>query len=119
MNDLTSLTNALKVHGLKVHLETSGVYPISGQIDWITFSPKPHTIPNAIACQLANELKVVIQKESYFDFAESMAQKTPSAVRFLQPEWNTPSIAQKVFSYVLEHPQWSVSLQTHKYLKVH
>jgi organic radical activating enzyme len=39
MWDMSLLTNKLKV-GRKVHIETSGAYPLSGTWDWICLSPK-------------------------------------------------------------------------------
>ncbi|RMF21512.1 MAG: 7-carboxy-7-deazaguanine synthase QueE, partial [Cyanobacteria bacterium J083] len=35
-----------------------------------------------------------------------------------QPEWGTSNSREIVFNYVLEHPDWRISLQTHKYLQV-
>ena len=40
MHPLEPLTNALKQAGLRTHIETSGVYPLTGHWDWICFSPK-------------------------------------------------------------------------------
>ena len=40
MWDMTLLTNLLKNNQLKVHIETSGAYPLTGTWDWICLSPK-------------------------------------------------------------------------------
>ena len=41
-HDLQPLTQSLDARcGLPLHLETSGVDPLSGRFDWITLSPKP------------------------------------------------------------------------------
>jgi organic radical activating enzyme len=40
MWDMSLLTNKLKDVGRKVHIETSGAYPLSGTWDWICLSPK-------------------------------------------------------------------------------
>ena len=40
MYDLTELTKKFKEAGYRVHIETSGAYPLVGEFDWITFSPK-------------------------------------------------------------------------------
>jgi organic radical activating enzyme len=40
MYDLSILTQRLKSFGLRTHIETSGVYPLSGIWDWVCFSPK-------------------------------------------------------------------------------
>ena len=45
MYDLSSLTRKLKHAGLRTHIETSGSSPLSGQLDWITLSPKKFKEP--------------------------------------------------------------------------
>jgi organic radical activating enzyme len=35
MHDLTTLTQTLKANGMRTHIETSGVYPLTGQWDWV------------------------------------------------------------------------------------
>jgi organic radical activating enzyme len=40
MWDMTLLTQTLKENGRKVHIETSGAYPLTGTWDWICLSPK-------------------------------------------------------------------------------
>ena len=119
MHDLSALTGQLKEVGLQTHLETSGAHPFSGIFDWVTFSPKRFKPPHSSIYAHANELKVVIQDKADLEWAEQQAaQVSPSVVKLLQPEWETPSSREKVFDYVLKHPQWRVSLQTHKFLGV-
>ena len=40
MWNLEILTSKLKELGCTIHIETSGAYPMSGHLDWITLSPK-------------------------------------------------------------------------------
>lgn len=40
MWNLDILTSRLKELGCTIHIETSGAYPMSGHLDWITLSPK-------------------------------------------------------------------------------
>ena len=40
MWNLDFLTSKLKEFGATIHIETSGAYSLSGQLDWITLSPK-------------------------------------------------------------------------------
>ena len=119
LHNLALLASGLKQVGLKVHLETSGVHPLSGSIDWITLSPKRHKPPQSYFYKLAHELKVVIRGEEDLKWAEECSDRVaPECYRLLQPEWNTLEGAQIVFDYVLRNPQWRMSLQTHKYLGV-
>jgi len=119
MHDLNPLTKHLKDLGLQVHLETSGAYPFSGQFDWVTFSPKRYRHPHESIYSQVNELKVVVETNSDLQWAETEAMKLPyRTAKYLQPEWNTPSSQKMIFDYVLKHPQWKVSLQTHKFLGI-
>ena len=59
--------------GLPLHLETSGVDPLSGGFDWITVSPKRHRPPTAELLAACQELKVVVEGEADLAFAEAMA----------------------------------------------
>ena len=60
MHDLTELTTNLKEYDKKIHLETSGTHPLSGNFDWICFSPKKFKACLKDSYCLANELKVVV-----------------------------------------------------------
>lgn len=119
MHDLSSLSNGLRAAGLRVHLETSGAYPFSGSFDWITFSPKRSKPPHESIYSLASELKVVVSEQADLSWAEDQATKIPTAaVRLLQPEWGTPDSYSLIFDYVLSHPEWRISLQTHKFTNI-
>ncbi|NEO87421.1 MAG: 7-carboxy-7-deazaguanine synthase QueE [Spirulina sp. SIO3F2] len=119
MHDLSLLSQALKTTGCPLHLETSGAYPLSGAFDWITLSPKPTKPPHSELYSQAHELKVVIHTETDFVWAEQQAAHvTPQIYKFLQPEWSQPRSQALVWNYVLQQPQWRVSLQTHKFLQV-
>ncbi|PSB22314.1 7-carboxy-7-deazaguanine synthase QueE [filamentous cyanobacterium CCP1] len=119
MHDLTDLTRSLHTAKLRVHLETSGAYPLSGTFDWITVSPKRHKPPQPSIYNHANELKIVVAEALDLEWAEQQAvYVSPDTLKLLQPEWNTPDSTALVFDYVLRHPAWRVSLQTHKFLGV-
>jgi len=119
MHDLNPLTQALQAKGLQLHLETSGAHPLSGVFDWVTFSPKQGRTPHGSVYPYVNELKVVIVSPRDFEWAEHQAAKVPStAIKYLQPEWNTSASTKIIFEYILQHPEWRLSLQTHKFLGV-
>lgn len=119
MHDLNPLTQALKSEGLQVHLETSGAHPFSGVFDWVTFSPKLFKPPHPSIYDQADELKVVISSPQDLEWASQQAQWVkPTTWKCLQPEWNVPESQKLVCEYVLQHPDWRVSLQTHKLLGV-
>ena len=120
MYDLLPLTSALQDEGLKTNIETSGVYAITGQWDWICFSPKKFKQPDASVYDVANELKVIIYNRSDFEWAESHATKVKSdCLLFLQPEWSREKeMLPLIIEYVKRNPRWQVSLQIHKYMNI-
>ncbi|MDI9256616.1 7-carboxy-7-deazaguanine synthase QueE [Flavobacterium sedimenticola] len=118
--DMSVLTKKLKDKNLKVHIETSGAYPVSGRWDWFCLSPKKTKLPVPEAYALAHELKVIIYNKHDFIFAEEQAAKVNSnAILFLQPEWSKKEeMTPLIVDYVMQNPKWRVSLQTHKYLNI-
>lgn len=114
------LTGKLKSRGMKVHIETSGAYPLSGTYDWFCLSPKKTRLPTPEAYARADELKVIVYNKNDFQFAEEQAALVgPDCELFLQPEWSKrEKMMPLIVDYVMQHPKWKVSLQTHKYLNI-
>jgi organic radical activating enzyme len=111
---------------MPLHLETSGVDPLSGQFDWITLSPKRHRPPSEPMLAACHELKVVVEGEADLAFAEAMAGRALALRRqaggppalLLQPAWEHPDAQPLAIAYVRSHPAWRLSLQSHKWLGV-
>lgn len=120
MYNLEPLTALLHENGFKIHIETSGVYPVTGEFDWICFSPKKFKDPHPDIYTLADELKVVIYHKSDFEFAEKHAEKANnSCKKMLQPEWSKrETMTEKIINYVKSSPNWKISLQTHKFMDI-
>lgn len=120
MYDLTVLTRQLKEKGIRTHLETSGVYPISGAWDWITFSPKKFKKPEEGVYALAHELKVIVFHPSDLPWAAEHAEKVSNKCKlYLQPEWEKKERMQPlILDFIRKNTQWRISVQTHKYLGV-
>lgn len=120
LHNLTELTTALKQAGLRTHIETSGSSPLSGQLDWITLSPKKFKAPLPQNLPHANELKIVVFNKSDFKWAEQWAAHvSPQCKLYLQPEWDKAAqITPLIVDYIKANPQWQLSLQTHKYIQV-
>ena len=114
------LTTALHNKGIQVHIETSGAYPLTGVWDWFCLSPKKNKLPLKEAYDRADEVKVIVYNNDDFKFAEEQAEKvSPTCKLFLQPEWSRrDKMMPLMVDYVLQHPKWKVSLQTHKYLNI-
>lgn len=120
LHDLTPLTQALHKAHLRVHIETSGSSPLSGELDWITLSPKKFKVPLPEVLPYAHELKIVVFNTSDFAWAEKWeGQVSPHCRLFLQPEWSkADQITPQIVDYIKAHPQWQLSLQVHKYINV-
>jgi organic radical activating enzyme len=120
MYDLTQLTEALRSAGLRTHVETSGVYALTGAWDWICFSPKKFKAPDPSVPGQADELKVIVYNRSDFEWAETFAAQVSSSCElFLQPEWSkSEEMLPLIVAYVKAHPRWKISLQIHKYMNI-
>jgi len=118
--DLSSLTKQLKEAGFQINIETSGVYPLTGHLDWICFSPKKFKKPLDDFFDKADELKMVIFNKSDFKWATELADKMNDDCKlYLQPEWGkADTITSQIIDFVKENPRWNISLQTHKYLNI-
>jgi organic radical activating enzyme len=118
--NMNPITRKLKEAGLRIHIETSGAYEVTGQWDWFCLSPKKAKLPVQSAYNIADELKIIIHNNNDFLFAEEQAAKTnANAVLFLQPEWSKrEKMTPLIVDYVMKNPKWKISLQTHKYLNI-
>ena len=109
-----ALVEAFHRRGFEVAVETNGTLPAPAGLDWVCVSPKAG---NPVVLDHGDELKLVYPQ----------AQARPGrfaglAFRhfLLQPmdgpdrEANTRA----ALAYCLSHPQWRLSLQTHKFLGI-
>ncbi len=120
MHDLGPLTAELRRLGLRTHIESSGAYPLTGDWNWVCFSPKKFKAPHPSFARHAHELKVVIFHKTDFQWAEDFARLVqPSCELFLQPEWSREKeMLPLIVEYVKQNPRWKISLQIHKYMDI-
>lgn len=120
MHNCAPLTSHLKKRGFTTHMETSGAHPLSGSWDWVCLSPKKFKNPLPEIYANADELKIIVYNRSDFAWAEQQARQVGKKCKlFLQPEWSREKeMMPLIVSYIKEHPEWQVSLQTHKYLDI-
>lgn len=124
-----SLCDKLRAHGLYLMMETNGTRPLPEgcQIDWITCSPKLIDVEEGklkiatIRLRHIDELKVVFEDSPTQDMA--LYEQIPATEYRLQPcDTQDPlcnqAILNKTIKYILQHPKWKLSLQTHKILHV-
>jgi 7-carboxy-7-deazaguanine synthase len=120
MYDLHMLTAQLRAAGIRTHIETSGAYELTGEWDWVTFSPKKFKGPVESIYARANELKVIVFHKSDIDWSQSHAEKVNSSCGlYLQPEWEKRELMQPlIIDFIRKNIRWRISVQTHKYLGV-
>jgi 7-carboxy-7-deazaguanine synthase len=110
----------LKSKGIRTFLETSGSVPLTGTWDWICLSPKKDAPPLTDIFLLADELKVIIEDPGDFEWAEENAGSViEDCMIYLQPEWSvSEQIMPFIVKYIMDHPRWKISLQSHKYIGI-
>ena len=121
MHNLAVLTGALHEAGFETNIETSGVCEeVTGDWDWICFSPKKFKKPNPEIYLKAHELKVIIFNQSDFDWAESFAEVvSDNCILYLQPEWSRmETMLPDIIEYVKNNPKWRISMQVHKFMDI-
>lgn len=120
MHDLDELCRQLQNSGFQTNIETSGVYPVTGEWDWICFSPKKFKEPDPGIYLKANELKVIVYNKSDFEWAEKNASKVNKECKlYLQPEWSrSREMIPLIVEYIKQNPKWEISLQIHKYMEI-
>jgi len=118
--DLNPLTIALQAAGFRTHIETSGSSLLTGKLEWVTLSPKKFKPALEENMHWVNELKIVVYNKSDFDWAEQHAALVGKDCKlYLQPEWSKQDeMTPLIIDYILAHPQWQLSLQSHKYLNI-
>ncbi|MEM6380751.1 MAG: 7-carboxy-7-deazaguanine synthase QueE [Bacteroidota bacterium] len=120
MYDLSLLTQELRELELQTNIETSGAYKLTGQWDWVCFSPKKFKAPLDEFYKVSNELKVVLYHKSDFQWSQDHASKmNEDSMLFLQPEWSKEKeMTPLIVDFIKKHPKWKISLQTHKYMDI-
>ena len=120
MYNLGPLSAAIHKAGFRVHIETSGAYALSGDIDWVCVSPKKFKAPLPEVLVKAQELKVVVYNKTDFAWGEQHAAEVSADCKlFLQPEWSKQKqMLPLMIDYVKTNPKWGLCIQVHKYINV-
>ena len=113
------IISALHEAGFKIAVETNGTLAVPSAIDWICVSPKA----SAKLVQITgDELKLVYPQAenrpsdfANLDFTHFCLQ--PRDDSYLNAEKKADH-SQAAFEYCLNHPQWRLSVQTHKMIGV-
>ena len=129
-----TLVAALHEAGFYIAVETNGTRLLPESIDWVTVSPKqPLTTTSLpqIESGRVNEIKVVFNGtandillsvehlEKKAEYTRDSFHNLPSPLLFLQPcdvgdAQHNAEITRQCIEYIMQHPCWQLSLQTHK-----
>jgi 7-carboxy-7-deazaguanine synthase (Cx14CxxC type) len=108
------LIDALHAREFAVAVETNGTLEAPDGLDWICVSPKAGT---NLVLRKGHELKLVYPQAG----AEPETFAALGFERFSLQPMDGPDIAEntaRAIDYCLRHPQWRLSLQTHKSLGI-
>ena len=116
-----TLIDTLHSLGYYLAMETNGTRPYPPGIDWVTVSPKTDFCDTATPYPdnpVASEVKVVYNGQNEPSRYDSLGVE-----KFVQPcDTGDPTINADVLAHtvewVKEHPDWRLSLQTHKIINV-
>ena len=108
------LIEAVHAAGFEVAIETNGTLPVPAGVDWVCVSPK---MGATLVVQQGNEIKVVIPQHGQpldvyatLDFDHYFVQAMDGPLQ---------AVNQRLaIDYCKAHPQWKLSLQTHKLLQI-
>lgn len=118
-----TLVDKLHAAGFFIQVETNGTLPLPDGIDWVTCSPKSSPIREDLK---VDELKVLFMGDGTDPEASLLGGRFGGGLGlrlYLQPldtgdEMRNRIILRDTIAYVLQHPKWSLSLQTHKLLGI-
>ena len=117
-----ALVEALHHEGYFVAMETNGTHDVPKTIDWVTVSPKSSFVEHAPAIVVAkiDEVKVIFDGEHDPQPFSLLGQKPYLC---LQPcdtgdARRNQDITRQCVEHILQHPEWHLSLQTHKWLDI-
>ncbi len=125
-----ALVDALHREGFCLAMETNGTHAVPEGIDWVTVSPKvaPADFSKGERPQRMDELKVIWEpslngKEEMPQVLKAWADKLTAPLLYLQPcdtgdKERNREIIQQCVEYIKEHPEWRLSLQTHKLIDI-
>src|SRR5215475_4022941 len=109
-----ALVDALHANGFEIGVETNGTILPPDGLDWICVSPKAGS---DLVVRRGHELKLVYpQAQALPEAFEGLAFE-----RFSLQPMDGPEVAEntaRAIDYCLRHPQWRLSVQTHKSLGI-
>ena len=110
----SKLIHAFHKNGFEIGIETNGTIPIPEEVDWVCVSPKSSA---ELIVEKGDELKIVYPQNGLdpldyegLDFDHFSLQPMDGL--------NIQKTTHAALNYCMKHPQWNLSLQTHKLLNI-
>lgn len=110
----TVLIDEMHQQGFEIAIETNGTLPVPEGVDWICVSPK---MGSELVVRRGNEIKVVIPQDGQdmalyasLDFEHYFVQAMDGP--------DQKDNIRLAIEFCKQHPQWKLSLQTHKLLQI-
>ena len=110
----SKLIHAFHKNGFEIGIETNGTIPIPEDVDWVCVSPKSGA---ELIVEKGDELKIVYPQNGLdpldyegLDFDHFSLQPMDGL--------NIQQTTHATLDYCMKHPQWNLSLQTHKLLNI-
>jgi 7-carboxy-7-deazaguanine synthase (Cx14CxxC type) len=109
-----ALVDAFHTRGFEVAVETNGTQPLVDGLDWVCVSPKAGA---PLVARKGDELKLVYRQP---DLLPDQVENLDFGHLFLQPMDGPDRLryTEMAVEYCLAHPQWRLSLQTHKLIGI-
>jgi 7-carboxy-7-deazaguanine synthase len=110
----TNLIDGLHAAGFEVAVETNGTQLAPPGLDWVCVSPKANT---RLVLTAGDELKLVFPQ----DGAEPALFEDLDFPSLLLQPMDGPDLLEntkRAIEYCLDHPQWRLSVQTHKHIGI-
>ncbi len=122
-----AFVDLLHKHGYEVAMESNGTRPAPRNLDWLTVSPKDWwKVEDAWWRQngdLFNELKIVFDEKTPARLSTLHLPLSIPNLIYLQPcdtgdPLRNAEIVKSCVDYIKRHPEWRLSLQTHKLIGI-
>lgn len=117
----SELLICMKAHGFECAVESNGTLPLPPELDWVCLSPKG---ASELVIDRCDELKLVFPQPeaspARFEYIQAthryLSPKNDWLEQVIHPAQN-PATRQCI-QYCLDHPQWKLTLQSHKIINI-
>ena len=120
-----AFVDMLHQHGYEVAMESNGTRPAPRNLDWLTVSPKIAGGGWRVTGgeRLPDEIKIVFDEDTPKNLSSLLLPHSSFLEKYLQPcdtgdPQRNAAITKACVEYIKQHPEWRLSLQTHKLIGI-